>query len=83
MKLCTFEVSGARRLGAVTADGKIMDVEAATGGAAPADMLAFLRAGDPARRAVDAALNASPTPDLGGKATTEEFADVAVAALGN
>jgi 2-keto-4-pentenoate hydratase/2-oxohepta-3-ene-1,7-dioic acid hydratase in catechol pathway len=56
MKLCTFEVSGARRLGAVTADGKIMDVEAATGGVAPADMPAFLRAGEAARSAVDAAL---------------------------
>lgn len=56
MKLCTFEVGGDRRLGVVRPDGKIMDVEAATGGAAPAEMLAFLRAGDAARRAVDAGL---------------------------
>ena len=57
MKLCTFEVKGARpRLGAVTVEGMILDVEAATGGAAPGDMMGFLRAGEAARLAVQAAL---------------------------
>jgi hypothetical protein len=56
MKLCTFEIGGGRRLGVVTGDGKIVDVDAATGGAAPAEMLAFLHAGEPARSAVEAAL---------------------------
>ena len=60
MKLCTFEVSGARRLGVVTQDAKILDVEAATAGAAPAEMLAFLRAGDAAKRAVEDALKKAP-----------------------
>jgi len=61
MKLCTFEVGGARRLGVVTTGGKILDVEAATGGAAPGDMLAFLSAGEAGRTAVEAALE-SPAP---------------------
>jgi 2-keto-4-pentenoate hydratase/2-oxohepta-3-ene-1,7-dioic acid hydratase in catechol pathway len=58
MKLCTVEVDGARRLGVVTADGKILDVEASTGGAAPAEMPAFLRAGEAARSTVEDALEA-------------------------
>lgn len=61
MKLCTFETGGGRRLGVVAADGKILDVEAVTAGAAPAEMLAFLRAGDTARKAVEEALN-RPAP---------------------
>ena len=61
MKLCTFEISGGRRLGVVAADGKILDVEAVTAGAAPAEMLAFLRAGDSARKAVEEALR-RPAP---------------------
>lgn len=64
MKLCTFEVGGARRLGVVTTGGKILDVEAATGGAAPAEMLAFLSAGAAARSALETALK---SPAAGAK----------------
>jgi isocitrate/isopropylmalate dehydrogenase len=37
--------------------------------------------GAPARRAVDEALRSTPTVDLGGTATTEEFGDAVVALL--
>lgn len=61
MKLCTFDAGAGPRLGVLAADGRILDVEAATGGAAPAEMLAFLRAGDPARSAAEDALK-RPAP---------------------
>ncbi len=69
MKLCNYDAGGGPRLGVIAADGKILDVETATASAAPADMLAFLRAGYAARNAVEEALNrpapAGATHDVG------------------
>jgi 2-keto-4-pentenoate hydratase/2-oxohepta-3-ene-1,7-dioic acid hydratase in catechol pathway len=59
MKLCTFEANAGPRLGVVDAAGRILDVANMTGAAVPGDMIAFLRAGQPARRAVEAALESS------------------------
>jgi len=56
MKICTFEADGMRKVGVLAADGRILDVEAATRGTAPGEMVAFLRAGDVARCAVESAL---------------------------
>ena len=63
MKLCTFEVSGMRSIGIET-NGQMLDLPAACGamvaargpktggpGGMPADMLAFLRLGEPALKA--------------------------------
>lgn len=61
MKLCTFEANGARRLGVVTADGRILDVALATSGEGPADMMAFLRGGEVARQAVEKAKAVAPS----------------------
>jgi 2-keto-4-pentenoate hydratase/2-oxohepta-3-ene-1,7-dioic acid hydratase in catechol pathway len=60
MKLCTFDAGAGPRLGVLGEDGKIRDVEEATAGSAPADMLAFLRMGETGRRAVDAVLKDPP-----------------------
>jgi 2-keto-4-pentenoate hydratase/2-oxohepta-3-ene-1,7-dioic acid hydratase in catechol pathway len=60
MKLCTFDAGAGPRLGVVATDGKILDVQQHSGGALPAEMLAFLRAGETAGRALGEALTRPP-----------------------
>ena len=59
MRLVTYTYQGATRTGALLDDAHLVDVERASGGAAPADMLALLRAGDEAMAAVRTALEAA------------------------
>ena len=63
MRLVTYSQNGAARTGAMLDDDNILDLNRATGGRAPADMLSLLDGGDPLldeiRTALDAARSAA------------------------
>lgn len=56
MQLVTYTNADASRLGALLDETHVVDLGRASGGAVPADMLAFLNAGDPAMAAARTAL---------------------------
>jgi 2-keto-4-pentenoate hydratase/2-oxohepta-3-ene-1,7-dioic acid hydratase in catechol pathway len=61
MRLVTYIRDGEQRLGALSGDDEVVDLQRASGSALPPGMLAFLRAGDDAMAAArDALANAEP-----------------------
>ncbi len=59
MRLVTYTHAGDTRLGAMLDDTHVVDLERASGGKLPSDMLAFLAAGDEAMAAARAAVDAA------------------------